>query len=92
MRNFLSGASKSGGVTEGCQGVTQPFLELQTPDFAWEFVWTVQTNDRKIFVTFFAFLTSFAIFTFLNLNFEHWKSLLYYTVQTHKDISTDVGH
>ena len=32
--------------------VTQPFFELQTPDFAWKFVWTVPTKwtsmQRKI--------------------------------------------
>ena len=26
--------------------ITQPFLELQTPDFAWKFIWTVQPNDK----------------------------------------------
>ena len=25
---------------------TQPFFELQTPDFAWKFIWTVQPNDK----------------------------------------------
>ena len=24
--------------------ITQSFLELQTPDFAWKFVWTVPTH------------------------------------------------
>ena len=24
--------------------ITQPFFELQTPDFAWKFLWNVQTN------------------------------------------------
>ena len=32
------------GGSQGRQGVTQPFFELQTPDFAWNFVWTVSTN------------------------------------------------
>ena len=27
--------------------ITQPFFELQTPDFAWKFVWTVPTNYKK---------------------------------------------
>ena len=27
--------------------ITQPFFELQTPDFAWKFVWTVETNYKK---------------------------------------------
>ena len=27
--------------------ITQPFLELQTPDFAWKFVWIVPTNYAK---------------------------------------------
>ena len=27
--------------------ITWPFLELQTPNFAWKFVWTVQTNFEK---------------------------------------------
>ena len=29
--------------------ITWPFFELQTPDFAWKFVWTVQTNYEKFF-------------------------------------------
>ena len=27
--------------------ITQPFFQLQTPDFAWKFVWTVPTNYEK---------------------------------------------
>ena len=27
--------------------ITQPFFELQPPDFAWKFVWTVPTNYAK---------------------------------------------
>merc|ERR1712105_96018 len=27
--------------------ITQPFFELQTPDFAWKFVWTVPTNYKS---------------------------------------------
>ena len=27
--------------------ITQPFFELQSPDFAWKFVWTVLTNYAK---------------------------------------------
>ena len=30
--------------------ITQPFFELQPPDFAWKFVWTVPTNYEKKFV------------------------------------------
>ena len=26
--------------------ITQPFFELQTPDFAWKFIWTVEPNDK----------------------------------------------
>ena len=26
--------------------ITQPFFELQTPDFAWKFIWTVQPNEK----------------------------------------------
>ena len=26
--------------------ITQPFFELQTPDFAWKLIWTVQPNDK----------------------------------------------
>ena len=26
--------------------ITRSFLELQSPDFAWKFVWTVQTNTK----------------------------------------------
>ena len=27
--------------------ITWPFFELQPPDFAWKFVWTVPTNYAK---------------------------------------------
>ena len=27
--------------------LTQPFFELQTPDFAWKFVWIVQINYKS---------------------------------------------
>ena len=27
--------------------ITHPFFELQTPDFAWLFVWSVPTNNIK---------------------------------------------
>ena len=27
--------------------ITQPFFELHTPDFAWKFVWTVQTDYKS---------------------------------------------
>ena len=27
--------------------ITQPFFELQTPDFAWNFVWIVQINYKS---------------------------------------------
>merc|ERR1712030_11290 len=26
--------------------ITQPFFELQTPGFAWKFIWTVEPNDK----------------------------------------------
>ena len=26
--------------------ITQPFFELQPPDFAWKFIWTVEPNDK----------------------------------------------
>merc|ERR1712030_282389 len=26
--------------------ITEPFFKLQTPDFAWKFIWTVQPNDK----------------------------------------------
>jgi len=26
--------------------ITQPFFELQTPDFAWKFIWTVEPNYK----------------------------------------------
>merc|ERR1711984_29872 len=26
--------------------ITQPFFELQTPDFAGKFIWTVEPNDK----------------------------------------------
>ena len=26
--------------------ITRSFFELQTPDFAWKFIWTVQPNDK----------------------------------------------
>ena len=27
--------------------ITQPFFELQTPDFAWKFIWTVEPNYKS---------------------------------------------
>ena len=27
--------------------VTQPFFELQTPDFAWKFVWIISANFEQ---------------------------------------------
>ena len=30
--------------------ISRPFFELQTPDFAWKFVWTVLTIDEIFFV------------------------------------------
>ena len=41
---FWSGASEGG--FERCQGVTPTFFELQTPDFVWKFIWTVQRSDK----------------------------------------------
>ena len=41
MRKKWSGRQKNGrrgGGVQGLQGVTQPFLELETPDFVWKFV------------------------------------------------------
>ena len=26
--------------------LTPSFLEIQTPDFAWKFIWTVQPNEK----------------------------------------------
>ena len=26
--------------------ITLPFFELQTPDFAWKFIWTIQPNYK----------------------------------------------
>ena len=31
----------------GRQGATPSFFELQTPDFAWKFIWTVQISYEK---------------------------------------------
>ena len=28
--------------------ITQPFFELQTPDFAWKFIWTVKSNGKVL--------------------------------------------
>ena len=28
--------------------ITRPFFELQPPDFAWMFIWTIQTNYQKM--------------------------------------------
>ena len=38
---------KLGKIKE--MAITRPFFELQTPDFAWMFVWTVQTNYGNCF-------------------------------------------
>ena len=43
MRFFLGHGRQKGG-SHRRQGVTQPFFELQTPYFAWKFIWTVPTN------------------------------------------------
>ena len=29
------------------RAITQPFFELQTPDFAWKFVWIVQIKYKS---------------------------------------------
>ena len=42
---FWSGASK--GESQGRQGVTQPFFELHSPDFAWKLVWILLTNFEE---------------------------------------------
>ena len=56
---LLAGAKRAalyvGWSQEGWHGmapntklsITHLFLELQSPDFAWKFVWTVQTNTRN---------------------------------------------
>ena len=44
--------------------ITHSFLELQTPDFAWMFIWYVPTNNTK-----------FAIFTFFSLNVLNEKEI-----------------
>ena len=41
-------ASEGGGDVQGRKGVNLPFFELQNPDFAWKFIWTVPTNYEKI--------------------------------------------
>ena len=48
MRRIFFRGVKKGGV-QGHQRVTKPFFELQSPDFAWKFVWTVQKNDEIFF-------------------------------------------
>ena len=36
-------------MVQGSQGVTPPFFELQTSDFARKFIWNVLTNyDKKL--------------------------------------------
>ena len=45
---FWSGASVGG--SQGRQGITQTCFELQTPYFAWNFVWTVTKNYEIFFV------------------------------------------
>ena len=41
----------SDGQVDTClaYSIIQPFFELQTPDFAWKFVWTVPTIYGKKF-------------------------------------------
>ena len=46
MRIFFGQGRQKGG-SQGRQGVTQPFFELHTPDFAWKFVWIVSTNFEQ---------------------------------------------
>ena len=40
-------AKKQNGRQIAKLSITRSFLELQSPDFAWKFVWTVQTNFKK---------------------------------------------
>ena len=40
-------AKKQNGRQIAKLSITHSFLELQSPDFAWKFVWTVQTNFEK---------------------------------------------
>ena len=44
IMRFFFGQGRQKGRSQGRQGVTQPYFELQTPDFAWKFVWIVLTN------------------------------------------------
>ena len=50
---FFFGQERQKGGCSGASGgksaITQPFFELQTPDFAWKFVWTVPTNYENFF-------------------------------------------
>ena len=48
MRIFFGQGHQKGG-SQGRQGVTQLFFELQSPDFAWKFVSTVPTNYEIFF-------------------------------------------
>ena len=38
---------RRGWGVHGRLGVTQPFFELQTPDFTWKFILTVPTKYEK---------------------------------------------
>ena len=53
LKNKIGQGQKIGqdfqkGGSQGRQGGTQPFFELQTPYFAWKFVWTIPTYYEKI--------------------------------------------
>ena len=40
-------AKKQNGPPIKKLSITHSFLELQSPDFAWKFIWTVRTNYEK---------------------------------------------
>ena len=48
MRNFFWSGASEGGCS-GASGGKSAIFEIQTPDFAWKLVWTVQTNYENFF-------------------------------------------
>ena len=75
-------------TVQGCQGVTTPFLELQTSNFAWKFIWTVPTHYEKKIVRGVR-RGNFVIFELQTPDFA-WKFI--WTVPTNYEKKIRQGH
>ena len=73
--------------------ITQPFFELQTPDFAWKFVWIVQINYKstkvqKVQKSTKKYISTKVLITqsFLELQTPDFAWKFIYTVQPNKKV------